>query len=84
MWVGRPARDQSSLQNARLGDIQRFIVGDSEVIAWWEGDAQMPTSILAGFDPTLAETAAQDAYKPYDSESFDVVSTGMLLKPPTA
>ena len=68
------------MQNAGLGDIQRFIVGDSEVIAWWDGYAQMPTSMLVGFDPTLAETAAQNAYKPYDSDSFDVGINGYVNK----
>ena len=68
------------MQNARLGDIQRFFVAEIAVIAWWDGDAQMPTSMLAGFDPALAETAAQDAYKPYDSESFDVGINGYVIK----
>ena len=68
------------MQNARLGDIQRFFVAEIAVIAWWDGDAQLSTSILAGFDPALAETAAQDAYKPYDYVSFDVGINGYVIK----
>lgn len=53
-----PARAQSPVQNAGHGDIQRFFVGEIEVIALWDGYAQLRASMLAGFDPSLAETAA--------------------------
>ncbi len=62
------------------GAIQRFFVGDIEVIALWDGFAQLPNAFITGFDQASALRAANAAYRRFDAESSNVSINGYIIR----
>lgn len=70
--------DQNTPQSR--GAIQRFFVGDIEVIALWDGLIALPNAIITGFNEMAAKDAARAAYRRFDAATSDVSINGYIIK----
>jgi glyoxylase-like metal-dependent hydrolase (beta-lactamase superfamily II) len=55
-------------------------VGEVEVFALMDGYFQMPTTMLAGFDPAIAEASAAQARKPFDPAQMTLGVHAYLIR----
>lgn len=72
------AQDSTQAQPAFL----RRKIGEIEVIALLDGYVTFPTSLLAGFDPAVAEPAARAAHKPFDPANMVLGINAYLIRTP--
>lgn len=68
-------------QTARpKGAIQRFYVGDIEIIALWDGFTSQSNAVIHGFDETKAEKAAHSGYDTFNAETTTISVNGYVIK----
>lgn len=65
---------------APVGDIQKFKVGEIEVIALSDGYLTVPAQLLMGYEEAGAKSAAMTAYKPFDPAQFSLAVNGYIIK----
>ena len=74
-----PAAAQSA-PTTRIPATRTFRVGEIEITALYDGYITLPTPMLVGFDPALAEPAAKAAYRRYNPQAFTSAITGYLIR----
>lgn len=72
--LGRAGSALAGETAQQVPGIYRFSVGNIEVTALLDGYGTLPTAIIPGFDPALAEAAADEAHRAFqgDQVSFGV------------